>query len=91
EEGIRDCKSGLGLKHLWLGGPERMDRAMILLALAVFLAALTAAKSIFKGERLKLSNNKRRKTVLSFFILGLRIIEQYTERISSARSYLHAA
>ena len=84
EEGIRDCKSGLGLKHLWLGGPERMDRAMILIA-------LTAAKSIFKEEQLKLANNKHRKPVLSFFILGLRIIEQYPERISIARSYLHAA
>jgi hypothetical protein len=91
EEGIRDCKSGLGLKHLWLGGPDRMDRAMILIALAVLLAALTAAKSIFKGERLKLANNKRRQPVLSFFILGLRIIEQYPERVSIARSYLHTA
>jgi len=90
EEGIRDCKSGLGLKHLWLGGPERMDRAMILIALAVLLAALTAAKSIFKGEQLKLSNNKHRKTVLGFFVLGLRIIEQYPKRISIARSYFHA-
>lgn len=90
EEGIRDCKSGLGLKHLWLGEPERMDRAMILIALAVLLAALTAAKSIFKKEQLKLSNNKR-KRVLSFFVLGLRIIDQYPQKISIARCYLHAA
>lgn len=90
EEGIRDCKSGLELKHLWLGSPERMDRAMILVALAVLLAALTAAKSIYKGEKLQLSNNKR-KRVLGFFILGLRIIEQYPDRISIARSYLYAA
>ena len=91
EEGFRDCKSGLGLKSLWLGGPERMDRAMILIALAVLLAALTAAKSLSKGEQLKLCNNKRGKRVLGFFLLGLRIIEQYPQRISIARSYLHAA
>ena len=90
EEGFRDCKSGLGLKYLWLGGPERMDRAMILIALAVLLAALTAAKSIFKGERLRLANNKRRGRVLSFFALGLRIIEQYPQRLSIARGYLYA-
>jgi hypothetical protein len=89
EEGIRDCKSGLGLKRLWLGGPERMDRAMILIALAVLLAALTAAKSLAKGEQLKLSNNKRRKRVLSFFVLGLRIIHHYPQRLSIAKSYLH--
>jgi hypothetical protein len=59
EEGIRDCKSGLDLKHLWLGGPERMDRAMILVTLAVLLAALTAAKSIFKGEQLKQQTKTR--------------------------------
>ena len=91
EEGIRDCKSGLGLKHLWLGGPERMERAMILVALAVLLAVLTAAKSQAKGERLKLSNNKRKKQVLSFFKLGLRIIHHYPGKISAARSYLHVA
>ena len=91
EEGIRDCKSGLGLKHLWLGGPERMDRAMILIALTVLLAALTAARSIAKGECLKLSNNKRHGPVLSFFALGLRIIEQYPSRLSISRSCLHAA
>jgi len=90
EEGFRDCKSGLGLKHLWLGGPERMDRAMILIALAVLLTALTAAKSLAKGERLGLANNKRRGRVLSFFVLGLRIIQQYPQRLSIARSYLHA-
>lgn len=90
EEGFRDCKSGLGLKYLWLGAPERMDRAMILIALAVLLAALTAAKSIFKGETLGLANNKRRGRVLSFLALGLRIIEQYPQRLSIARCYLHA-
>jgi len=90
EEGIRDCKSGLGLKHLWLGGPERIDRAMILIALAVVLAVLTAAKSLFNGEQLRLSNNKRGGRVLSVFMLGLRIIEQYPQRLSIARSYLHA-
>jgi hypothetical protein len=90
EEGFRDCKSGLGLKFLWLGGPERMDRTMILIALAVLLAVLTAAKSIAKGEQLRLSNNKRRGRVLSFFALGLRIIEQYPQRLSIARRYLYA-
>lgn len=90
EEGIRDCKSGLGLKHLWLGGPERMERAMILIALAVLLAALTAAKSLSKNEQLKLANNKRKTRVLSFFLLGLRILQQYPHKISSARTYLHA-
>jgi hypothetical protein len=91
EEGIRDCKSGLGLKRLWLGGPGRMERAIILVALAILLTALTAAKSAAKGEQLKLANNKRNKRVLSFFVLGLRIIQLYPDRISSDRSYLHRA
>jgi hypothetical protein len=91
EEGIRDCKSGLGLGKLWLGGPDRMDRAMILIALVILLTALTAARSLVKREQLKLSNNKRRKRVLGFFSLGLRTIEQYPDRISFTRSYLHAA
>ena len=64
---------------------------MILIALAVLLAALTAAKSLAKGEQLKLSNNKRRKPVLSFLVLGLRILQQYPQRLSIARCYLHDA
>ena len=91
EEGIRDCKSGLGLKHLWLGGPERMDRAMILIALVVLLAVLTGAASVQRGERLNLSNLKRSGPPLSLFKLGLRIIEQYPHHLSTARSYLHVA
>jgi Transposase DDE domain len=90
EEGIRDVKSGLGLKHLWLGGPERMERAMILIALAVLLAVLTGAASTARGERLHLSNLKRSGPPLSFFALGLRIIEQYPDRLSISRRSLHA-
>jgi hypothetical protein len=68
-----------------------MDRAMILIALAVLLAALTAATSLLRGQELHLANNKRRGPVLSFFALGLRIIEQYPDRLSACRSHLHAA
>jgi len=91
EEGFRDCKSGLGLKRLWLGGPERMDRAMILIALAVLLAALTATTSLRRGDQLHLANNKRHGPVLGFFVLGLRIIEQYPDLLSTCRSHLHVA
>lgn len=90
EEGIRDCKTGLGLKRLWLATPERMDRAMLLVALALLLIALTAAASQRRGEDLKLSNNKRCPRVLSYFSLGLRIIEQYPRRIAIDRRLLHA-
>jgi len=88
EEGIRDCKTGLGLKRLWLGAPDRMDRAMLLIALALLLIALTAAASQARGEDLKLANNKRCPRVLSYFSLGLRIIEQYPNRIAISRRFL---
>jgi Transposase DDE domain len=88
EEGIRDCKTGLGLKTLWLGTPDRMDRAMLLVALALLLIALTAAASQARGEDLKLSNNKRGVRVLSYFSLGIRIIEQYPRRIAIDRRLL---
>jgi hypothetical protein len=52
-----------------------MDRAMLLVAPALLLIALTAAASEARGEDLKLSNNKRGVRVLSFISLGLRIIE----------------
>jgi len=91
EEGIRDCKSGLGLKHLWLGAPERMERAMILIALAVLIAVLTGAASVERGERLHLSNIKRSGPPLSLFALGLRIIEQYPHRLSISRRALCVA
>jgi hypothetical protein len=88
EEGIRDCKTTLGLKTLWLGAPERMDRAMLLVALALLLIALTAAASQARGEDLKLCNNKRGVRVLSFVSLGLRIIEQFPNRIALDRRLL---
>jgi len=91
EEGIRDQKTGLGLKHLWLGSPDRMERAMILVALAVILAVLTGAASVARGDRLYLSNLKRTGPPLSLFALGLRIINQYPRLLSSSRRPLHVA
>jgi hypothetical protein len=91
EEGFRDCKSGLGLKYLWLAGPERMDRAMILIALALLLAVLTGAASIRRGDQLHLSNLKRSGPPLSLFNLGLRILEQLPARLAIAGGHLHAA
>ncbi len=65
-----------------------MDRAMLLVALALLLIALTAAASQARGEDLKLCNNKRGVRVLSFVSLGLRIIEQSPDRIVLDRRLL---
>ena len=90
EEGIRDCKSGFGFKHLQLSHPGRMDRAFLLVALAIILLALAAAASVARGDDLKLSTRKRPGPVLSFFSLGLRILEQYPHLLSINRRTLYA-
>jgi len=76
EEGIRDCKSGLGLKGHWLASPERMDRMFILVAIAMLLIALTASASRARGERRQVTTHKRTGRSASYFTLGCRILDQ---------------
>jgi hypothetical protein len=91
EEGIRDCKSGLRLKRLWLSEAVRMDRMMILVALAILLIALTAVASIARGEDLQVSTSKRKAPPVSWFTLGCRIIELYPDLLCTDRGVLYAA
>lgn len=90
EEGIRDCKSGLELKRLWLSQPMRMDRMMILVALAMLLIALTAVASIVRGEKLQVSTSKRKAPPVSYFTLGCRILELYPQKLCTDKELLYA-
>jgi len=90
EQCIRDQKSGLGLKHLELCEPERMDRAMLLLAVVLLLLALTATACVARGRDLQLSTQRRKGTTLSFFTSGLRTLEQHPHLLSTKRRFLYA-
>jgi len=90
EQGIRDCKSGFGLKRLWLSEPARMDRMMILVAIAMLLIALTAVASIRRGEDLQVSTSKRKAPPVSYFTLGCRIVELYPHLLCTNERLLHA-
>ena len=90
EENIRDCKTNFRLKLLRLGSPERMDRAMILIAIALVLLALTALASEHRGEDLQLSTRKRSEPALSFVSMGLRILEQFPRKLCIDKSLLRS-
>lgn len=88
EENIRDCKTHFGLKRLQLATPNRMDRAMIIIAIALVLVALTAMASLARGEDLQLSTRKKSEPALSFVSIGLRILEQYPRLLCIDKSLI---
>jgi hypothetical protein len=90
EEGIRDCKSGLDLNRLWLSESIRMDRMMIIVALAMLLIALTAVASKARGEDLQVSTSKRKAPPVSYFTLGCRILELSPDKLCTKKGMLHA-
>jgi hypothetical protein len=85
EQEIRDCKTGLGLKELGLANAGRMARMMIIMAITIVLAALTALSNQARGTNLQLTNNKHTGEALSFFTEGLRTIELYPHLICTSR------
>jgi hypothetical protein len=91
EEAIRDCKTHLGLKRLRLATPDRLDRAMILIAIALLLLALTAQACHQRGEKLQLSTQKRSEPSLCFVSTALRILEQYPQRLCINMSFIRNA
>jgi hypothetical protein len=91
EEGIRDCKSGLDLNRLWLSEPARMDRMMIIVAVAMLFIALTAVASKARGEDLQVSTSKRKAPPVSYFTLGCRILELYPDKLCTDKGMLYAA
>jgi len=90
EQQIRDSKSGLGLKGLRLKEAERVERMLILVALAFLLIALTAIASRKRGERVQVTTSKRKSPPASYFTIGARIIELYPSRLSTNLKLLHA-
>jgi hypothetical protein len=91
EEGIRDCKSGLDLNRVWLSEPARMDRMMIIVALAMLFIALTAMASKARGEDLQVSTSKRKAPPVSYFTLGCRILELYEDKLCTDKRMLYVA
>lgn len=72
EEAFRDAKGNLGLKKVWLATGERMERMMIVVALAMVIAILTGLKwrREHHGQDPQLTT-KRKGHSLSVFLLGL--------------------
>jgi hypothetical protein len=90
EEGIRDCKTGLSLKRLWLNDPERMDRMMIVVAIAMLLILLTGAASLLRGERPQVTTSKKKTLPASLFTLGARLLYLWPERLCTQEEILYA-
>lgn len=90
EEGIRDAKSRLGLKRLWLSDPERMDRMMIVVAIAMLLIFLTAAASALRGERPQVTTSKKQAPPASLFLIGARLLTMRPQLLCTDEGVLHA-
>ncbi len=90
EEGIRDAKSGLGLKRLWLSDPDRMDRMMIVVAIAMLLIFLTAAASVLRGDRPQVTTSKKQAPPASLFLIGARLLMMRPELHCTDEGVLHA-
>ncbi len=90
EAGIRDCKSGLRLKRLWLSEPERMDRMMIVVALAMLLLVLTGLASLARREDPQVTTSKRKAPPASVFTLGCRVLHLCPERLCTDLEVLYA-
>jgi hypothetical protein len=75
EEGFRDAKSNLGLTRFWAAKPERMERMMILVAIVMLVAILTALEYRRRnGNRDPQLTTKRRGRCLSLFRLGMELL-----------------
>ena len=75
EEAFRDCKSNFGLSDLKLSEAERMERMMIVVAVAMLLAVLRGLQYRQKhGGRDPQLSTKKRGVVLSIFRIGLELI-----------------
>jgi hypothetical protein len=75
EEGFRDWKSsGWNWQKSRIRLPDRVDRLLLLLALATVWVAVLAQRIIRRGERKRLEAKSRR--CYSYFQLGLRYIER---------------
>ncbi len=75
EESFRDSKSNFGLDELWLSEPERMERMMIVLAVAMLLVVLRGLQyRQTHGARDPQLSTKKRGVVLSIFRIGLELI-----------------
>ena len=81
----------LGLHQLWLSEPMRMDRMMILVALAVLLIALTATASQARGERAQVTTSKKKNRPASYFTIGIRLLERDPRYLATRLEYLHVA
>ncbi len=78
EESFRDAKTNMGLKGLWLATCERIERLLIVMAVAMFLCMLTALK--WRSENGAIDpqlSTKRRGGALSVFRQGLEWLRQY--------------
>jgi len=84
-------KSAFGLKHLRLSIADRMNRAMILIAIACIIAVLTALKTLAERRALKLWSNKCQNKPLSLLSIGLRTIGQYPRLLCINLNLLAAA
>jgi hypothetical protein len=78
DESFRDAKSNLGLRELWLSTPERMERLLIVMAVAMLLCVLTALKWRSEhGQEDPQLSTKRKGGALSVFRQGLEWLRQY--------------
>jgi hypothetical protein len=78
EECFRDQKTTLGMKRLNLAEPERVERMMILVAITLLVAMLTAEQYRQRhGQRNPGLATWHRQVTLSIVRLGLELIQQY--------------
>jgi len=78
EEAFRDAKTNLGLSKLWMARADRMERMLILVALAMVLAVLRTFHHRRRGGmRDPQLSTKRRGGALSVFRTGLELFCQY--------------
>ena len=78
EKVFRDAKSNQGLTKLWMARADRMERMLILVAIAMVLAVLRALHHRRRaGMRDPQLSTKRRGGALSVFRVGLELLYQY--------------
>jgi hypothetical protein len=77
EQSFRDAKTNLGLSKTWLSRPERMERLLVLLAIAMVVLTLTglAHQHSPRPRDPQLTTNRRGRC-LSIFRLGLELFRQ---------------
>ena len=78
EESFRDAKTHLGLKKFWVSKSDRLERMMILVALAMLIFVLVALDYQRKfGQKDPQLTTKRKGRTLSIFRLGQLLYSQY--------------